>query len=199
MSGAASDSEVPWLDAGQLEDWKALVALLMTLPAALDGQLRRDSELNIFEYQVLAALSGAPARTIAMSELALLSQGSLSRLSHAVTRLERDGAVERRVCSSAGRRIEVRLTDLGVAGHPARRLPGTCARRAGWWWTRSPPSSCATSARQPAPWLLPPTRAWPRGWWQTRADRLRAHSWRRSALAWIASCTYCARPGATSS
>jgi DNA-binding MarR family transcriptional regulator len=113
MSGAASDSEVPWLDAGQLEDWKAIVALLMIVPAALDAQLRRDSELNIFEYQVLAALSEAPARTIAMSELALLSQGSLSRLSHAVTRLERAGAVERRVCSSAGRRIEVRLTDLG--------------------------------------------------------------------------------------
>ena len=131
MSGAASDSEVPWLDAGQLEDRKALVAMLMTLPAALDGQLRRDSELNIFEYQVLAALSGAPARTIAMSELALLSQGSLSRLSHAVTRLERDGAVERRVCSSAGRRIEVRLTEVGwqaiqraAPGHvrEARRL-----------------------------------------------------------------------------
>ena len=45
----------PWLDEDQLRDWKSLVALVMTLPAELDAQLKRDTGLNMFEYHVLAA------------------------------------------------------------------------------------------------------------------------------------------------
>ena len=41
------------------------------------------------------------------------ARGSLSRLSHAVSRLERAGWVERRSCGGAGRRTEARLTDKG--------------------------------------------------------------------------------------
>jgi DNA-binding MarR family transcriptional regulator len=126
-----ADTDVPWLDEEQLRDWKSLVGLLMTLPAALEAQLKRDFGVNMFEYQVLASLSDAPAGTRLMSELALQSQGSLSRLSHAVTRLERDGWVVRRSCGGAGRRTEAILTEAGrrrleeiAPGHvrEARRL-----------------------------------------------------------------------------
>ena len=126
------ETGVPWLSPGQQREWRALLSLLMTLPPALDAQLKRDANLNAFEYQVLASLSEAPTRTLVLSNLAERSQGSLSRLSHAITRLERAGWVERRNCSDPGsRRTEARLTDDGFAkleeiapGHvrEARRL-----------------------------------------------------------------------------
>jgi DNA-binding MarR family transcriptional regulator len=128
----ATDTAAPWLSAEQLEEWRAVAALLMTLPGALDAQLRRDAGVNLFEYHVLAALSEAPHRTLVLSDLADRAQGSLSRLSHAVTRLERAGWVERASCAAPGvRRMEARLTPAGLAkireiapGHvrEARRL-----------------------------------------------------------------------------
>ncbi|SDE61412.1 YD repeat-containing protein [Blastococcus fimeti] len=123
--------DVAWLSAAQQQDWAALVRLVMTLPAALDAQLKRDAGVNSFEYHLLANLATAPDRTLVLSDLAEAAQGSLSRLSHAITRLERAGWVERRACNDRGRRVEARLTDAGVAkleemapGHvrEARRL-----------------------------------------------------------------------------
>ncbi|WP_236573051.1 hypothetical protein [Streptomyces sp. GS7] len=83
-----SKDEPRWLSASELDAWKAFSAMLIKLPAALDAQLRSDAGLNQFEYLVLAALSDAPERTLRMSELAVLANGSLSRLSHVVKRLE---------------------------------------------------------------------------------------------------------------
>jgi DNA-binding MarR family transcriptional regulator len=127
-----SGDDVPWLSLEQQRDWRALVALFMTLPSALDAQLKRDAGLNAFEYHVLAGLSEAPSRALVLTDLAVYAQGSLSRLSHALTRLERSGWVERRSCADrGGRRTEARLTDAGLArleeiapGHvrEARRL-----------------------------------------------------------------------------
>ena len=74
----------PWLSGEQLADWRAVMALVMTLPAALDAQLKRDSGMTLFEYHVLAALSESPHEEAPMSDLARLSQSSPSRLSHAV-------------------------------------------------------------------------------------------------------------------
>jgi DNA-binding MarR family transcriptional regulator len=129
--GTADRDVVPWLSDDQQQDWAALVRLVMTLPTAMDAQLKRDAGLNNFEYHLLARLSMAPGRALVLSELAWQAQGSLSRLSHAITRLERAGWVERRACNDKGRRVEARLTDAGMAkveaaapGHvrEARRL-----------------------------------------------------------------------------
>ena len=131
VSADTSRDVVPWLDDDEQQDWAALVRLVMTLPAALDAQLKRDAGVNSFEYHLLARLSMTPGRALVLSELAEQAQGSLSRLSHAITRLERAGWVERRACNDRGRRIEARLTDAGMAkleaiapGHvrEARRL-----------------------------------------------------------------------------
>jgi YD repeat-containing protein len=127
----STDVDVPWLSDAQQQDWAALVRLVMTLPAAMDAQLKRDAGVNSFEYHLLARLAQAPGRTLVLSELAVQAQGSLSRLSHAITRLERAGWVERRACNDKGRRVEARLTDAGLVkledmapGHvrEARRL-----------------------------------------------------------------------------
>ncbi|MGC4805009.1 MarR family winged helix-turn-helix transcriptional regulator [Micromonospora sp. DT233] len=112
----ATPDDVPWLSPEQQRDWRALVVLLATLPPAMEAQLKRNAGVNLFEYQVLATLSEAPGRTLGLSELAGLSQGSLSRLSHAITRLERSGWVRRHSwADGGGRRAKALLTDAGLA------------------------------------------------------------------------------------
>jgi DNA-binding MarR family transcriptional regulator len=105
--------EPRWLKAAELAAWMPIGGLLLKLPAALDTQMQRDSGLSHFEYLVLATLSEAPERTRRMSALAALANGSLSRLSHVVKRLEGKGWVTRRACSEGGRYTNAVLTDEG--------------------------------------------------------------------------------------
>ena len=107
--------DVPWLTPGQLDDWLDLAAVMIRLPAALESQLTRDADLSQFEYFVMAHLSESPGREARMSELALMANGSLSRLSHVVSRLERRGYVVRRQSPDDGRATLARLTDDGFA------------------------------------------------------------------------------------
>jgi DNA-binding MarR family transcriptional regulator len=103
----------PWLDDDEQRAWRRTAAMMTLLPAALDAQLQRDSGLTQFSYLVLAMLSEAPERTMPMSALASTVSSSLSRLSHVVTRLERDGWVVREPCAENGRVTIARLTDAG--------------------------------------------------------------------------------------
>lgn len=107
--------DVPWLSPGQLDDWLDLAAVMIRLPSALESQLQKDADLSQFEYFVMAHLSESPEREARMSELALMANGSLSRLSHVVSRLERRGYVVRRQCPDDGRATLARLTDDGFA------------------------------------------------------------------------------------
>lgn len=104
-----------WLDEREREAWVRLGSLIQLLPAALDAQLRRDSDLTHFEYWVLAMLSEAPDRTLRMSALAERTSATLSRLSHVVSRMEERGLVERRPCPSDRRATNATLTDDGFA------------------------------------------------------------------------------------
>lgn len=131
MPSDEATEDVPWLSPRQLEDWTALIALISTLPPAIDAQLKRDAGLNSYEYHVLVRLADSERGMRPMSDLAVLAQGSPSRLSHAVARLERDGYVQRVACSEAGRRTAAVLTEAGrrkleasAPGHvrEARRL-----------------------------------------------------------------------------
>ncbi|WP_205650540.1 MarR family winged helix-turn-helix transcriptional regulator [Actinoplanes solisilvae] len=107
---------VPWLDSEERAAWMTLIAMLMALPTAIDAQLKRDSGLNFFEYSILASLSQPDDHAVQMSNLAMLAGGSLSRLSHAVSRLERQGYVERRTNTvGESRCIEAVLTREGMA------------------------------------------------------------------------------------
>jgi DNA-binding MarR family transcriptional regulator len=108
-----TSSEPRWLTPVEQQAWRALAGILFRLPAALESQLQRDAGLSHFEYVVLAALSEAPQRTLRMKDLAALSNGSLSRLSHVVTRLEKRGYVRRAPHPADGRHINATLTDPG--------------------------------------------------------------------------------------
>lgn len=118
--------EPRWLEPDQLHDWRYVSALLMTLPPALDSQLRRDAGMNLFEYHVLVRLSDAPGRSLPMSELARLAQGSASRLSHAARRLETAGWIERRTPADGTRGIHAHLTADGLR-HLQRAAPAHVA------------------------------------------------------------------------
>src|SRR3984957_7488459 len=107
--------EPRWLDAEEREAWLALASTLVRLPAALDAQLRRDAGLSHFEYQVLALLSEAPGRTLRMSELAMMAEGSLPRLSQVAPRQEERGGVRRTPDPADGRYPLATLTNQGRA------------------------------------------------------------------------------------
>ena len=106
--------DAPWLDSEERAAWMTLITMLMTLPAAIDAQLKRDSGLNFFEYSILANLSQPVDHAVQMSNLAHLAGGSLSRLSHAVSRLEKQGFVIRRTGSDGESRcVQAFLTPEG--------------------------------------------------------------------------------------
>ena len=107
--------DTPWLDRRELAAWVRVAALLELLPGVLDRQLRRDADLMMFEYFVLAMLSEAPERTLRMTDLAAQTNATLPRLSHVVRRLEDRGLVERFPCPQNGRATNARLTGDGWA------------------------------------------------------------------------------------
>jgi DNA-binding MarR family transcriptional regulator len=104
-----------WLTDDEQRAWRRLGAVMTLLPAALDTQLQRDAELTHFGYWVLAMLSEAPGRAARMSELAALANGSQSRLSHLIAKLEERGWVRRERASDDGRGSVAVLTDAGHA------------------------------------------------------------------------------------
>ncbi|WP_007516235.1 MarR family winged helix-turn-helix transcriptional regulator [Pseudofrankia saprophytica] len=108
------DAQQPrWLTDEEMQIWLTLARVLIRLPAALDDQLQRDAGISHFEYQVLAGLSGAPGCTLRMSVLAVFANGSLSRLSHVIGRLEKAGWVRRAPDPGDGRYTLAILTDAG--------------------------------------------------------------------------------------
>jgi len=115
VPAVGGEHEPRWLTSDERDAWIPLIGVLIKLPAALDAQLQRDAGLSHFEYMVLSRLSEASARTLRMSDLAILANGSLSRLSHVVTRLERRGWVRREACPGDGRYTNAVLTADGWA------------------------------------------------------------------------------------
>jgi DNA-binding MarR family transcriptional regulator len=108
------DAVPRWLTADEQDAWRALVAVVLRLPGELERQLQREAGMSHFAYWVLALLSEAPGRRLRLSELAAEADASLSRLSHAVTRLEGRGWVTRRPCPDDARATLAELTDAGL-------------------------------------------------------------------------------------
>lgn len=104
----------PWLNDVELASWLNLSEIALSLPGALSARLQREAGISFYEYMVLAMLSEQCDRTLQLSELAELTSGSLSRLSHVITRLEAAGWVERTRSDSDRRARLARLTDAGM-------------------------------------------------------------------------------------
>lgn len=108
-------TEPRWLNAQEAEAWLALLPVLELVPAAIDAQLRRDHGITRFEYNVLAMLSASDDGTRPMTDLALMTNGSLSRLSHAVGKLVTRGWLHRYPFMEDRRISLISLTEEGRA------------------------------------------------------------------------------------
>jgi DNA-binding MarR family transcriptional regulator len=104
-----------WLDDAQLAAWMRFGGLLVMLPAELDSEMQRRAGVTQFEYGVLANLSESPDRTRRISELAAITNGSLSRMSHLIKRLEGQDWIRREPDPENGRYTNAILTDAGYA------------------------------------------------------------------------------------
>jgi DNA-binding MarR family transcriptional regulator len=112
-----------WLSTKEVRSWRAATRVTRYLFQAMESQLQREAGLSFVEYHTLAMLSEQPDHTMRMSRLADLTNASLSRLSHLVTRLERRRFVRRASDPANGRFTNAILTDEGyeklVAAAPA--------------------------------------------------------------------------------
>src|SRR5579864_4161693 len=125
-----ADGEVRWLSPAEQETWRAFLAATRLLFEGLGRQLQQDAGMPVAYYEILVTLSEAPDRTSRMRDLADLTRSSPSRLSHAVSRLEEAGWVERVSCATDRRGALAHLTDKGFAALEAA-APGhaTAVRR----------------------------------------------------------------------
>jgi DNA-binding MarR family transcriptional regulator len=104
-----------WLDAAEQRAWRAYLEATNLLFDVLDRQLQQDAGMPHGYYEILVRLSESPERSMRMSELAVATRSSRSRLSHAVARLEERGWVERVDCPTDRRGQVAHLTDAGFA------------------------------------------------------------------------------------
>lgn len=111
---ATESTDVPWLSDEQQRVWRAWLLGVARIDDYLDRDLRSRG-LDMGEYEILVCLSEAPARSMRMSELADLVHQSRSRLTHTITRMERDGYIARCCAPDDGRGVNASLTDDGFA------------------------------------------------------------------------------------
>lgn len=105
--------EPRWLSADEQCVWRSYMHARMLLDDHLDRQLQRDAGMPHVYYGLLVQLAEAPQRRMRMTELAMHAKITRSRLSHAITRLERNGWVRREDCASDKRGQFAVLTDRG--------------------------------------------------------------------------------------
>ena len=105
--------QTPWLDDRQQRTWRTWLLVSSRLPAALNRQLQRDSDLSLQDFDVLVQLTDAADGRVRVSSLATALGWERSRLSHHVTRMERRGLVAREECDDDGRGAFVVLTPAG--------------------------------------------------------------------------------------
>jgi len=93
--------------------WRRYNALLTTVPGMLDERMRAATGLSRFHFTLLETLQSRPDRQLLLSDIARAADSSLSRLSHAMARLEEAGLVERRPCDTDRRASWAVLTTAG--------------------------------------------------------------------------------------
>jgi len=101
------------LDDREQQAWRAFIAAQRVVNAKIEQQLQRDAGMPHTYYEILVRLSDAADGRLRMSELAVSTLGSRSRLSHAVNRLEKVGWVRREGIESDRRGQVAILTEEG--------------------------------------------------------------------------------------
>jgi DNA-binding MarR family transcriptional regulator len=113
MRRVETTQQTPLLTDEEFSTWLPLVGVMIKLPAALNEQLQRDAEISHFEFWALMGLCLHEGHSARMSDLAVLTNGSLSRLSQVISRLEKRGWVRRAPDPTDGRCTLAILTGEG--------------------------------------------------------------------------------------
>jgi len=104
-----------WLTPKEQRAWRAYIAATHLVEDALDRQLQQDAGMPHLYYSILANLSDAPEHRLRMTDLAERTKITRSRLTYAVTRLEKDGLLRRENCRWDKRGSIATLTAEGMA------------------------------------------------------------------------------------
>jgi DNA-binding MarR family transcriptional regulator len=118
------------LDEGEDLFWRSLMKLVITLPRSLGQELERTAGITETEFSVLTELSEAPGRQLKMSELAVRTALSASRISRVVDVMGRRGLVTREPSTRDRRMLFATLPAAGVRARQ-RAVPEhlRCVRR----------------------------------------------------------------------
>ncbi|MCU1396546.1 MAG: MarR family transcriptional regulator [Ilumatobacteraceae bacterium] len=103
-----------WLDRDEQATWRAFLLATQLVDEVLDRQLQRDAQMPHAYYAILVRLSEARDQSIRMTDLANSLRSSQSRMTHAITSMERSGWVERRACPTDRRSQLVGITEHGT-------------------------------------------------------------------------------------
>ncbi len=85
------------------------------LTDVLDDELRAEHGLSLAEYEILVRLSESEGRQLRMAQLAGAMAHSRSRITHTVSRMEKQGLIQRCETPDDRRGVLARLTPQGWA------------------------------------------------------------------------------------
>jgi DNA-binding MarR family transcriptional regulator len=108
-----SSTETRWLDADQQATWRAFIVGSTLLMDTLDRELRQAHDISLGEYEILVRLSESPDRTLRMAKIAESMRHSRSRVTHTVSRMEKDGLIRREAATDDKRGVDAVMTEKG--------------------------------------------------------------------------------------
>ena len=115
-----------------VEEWRALLDRHAVVSCALEKALQDQHGIGLSEFETLDRVVDANCGKYRMADLAGDIHLSQSALSRAITRLEKDGFVERSACTDDRRSVFVCLTPRGRKVYDAA-LPTHRAVLEGAW------------------------------------------------------------------
>ena len=104
-----------WLTEEEQRAWRGLLRMTTQLNARMNRQLLQEYGISLTDYEVLVALSEAPAGRLRVFEVADTLSWEQSRVSHQLARMQRRGLITREDCASDARGAFAVLTEAGRA------------------------------------------------------------------------------------
>ncbi len=112
------DADTPLNSIGEANNrrslaWRVFFEASTRLQGVLETRLKKTSGITLADYNILLTLYEAEGKSLRMGELADKTVFSPSRLTYLVSRLEKNGWVEKAPADSDGRGYVAVLTDKG--------------------------------------------------------------------------------------
>lgn len=117
VPSSASSGSTRAASPAPVAEWRELLDRHAKVSCALERALEDEHGIGLSEFEILDRLVDANCGNYRMTDLAQDIYLSQSALSRAVARLERDGLLQRSMCSEDRRAIYVCLTGDGALRH----------------------------------------------------------------------------------